>query len=82
MLKDAWKYIDNSVGLNVFHVWVLEAELVSATLCGADDPCSHSVLQGERAAHGHHKLPGSKVRRAAQHKHRQRALTGTKKTQC
>lgn len=64
-------HVDDGVRLDVVHVGVAEAQLLASSLGGAHDARGDSVLQGERAAYGHHKLARAQVRRAAQQQHRQ-----------
>lgn len=61
-------HIDDGVSLNVVHVRVPDAELLAVSLCRAHDACSHSVLQSERAADGHHELSWAQVSWVAQRK--------------
>lgn len=64
-------HVDDGVRLDVVHVGVAEAQLLASPLGGAHDARGDGVLQGERAAYGHHKLARAQVRRAAQQQHRQ-----------
>lgn len=54
-------HVDDGVRLNVVHVGVAESQLLAPPLGGADDAGGDSVLQGERAAYGDHKLTGTQV---------------------
>lgn len=62
-------HINNSISLDVVHVWVLYAQLFAISLCSADDAGGDSVLQGERAANGNHKLSWPQISRTAQRQH-------------
>jgi len=55
-------HVDDGVGLDVVHVRVAQAQLLASPLGGADDAGGDSVLEGERAADGDHKLAGPQVR--------------------
>lgn len=67
-------YVDSSIGLDVFHVGGGQAQLPAAALGRADDAGGDGVLQGEGAAHGHHKLALPHLRGAAQGQGGQRVL--------
>lgn len=54
-------HVDDGVRLDVVHVRVPKAQLSAPPLGGADDPCGDGVLEGERAADGHHELAWSQV---------------------
>lgn len=56
MNSQVWAYIDDGIGLDVVHVWVLKAKLLATSLGSANNSCRHSVLEGEGAADGDHKL--------------------------
>lgn len=71
-------HVDDCVRLNVVHVRVTKAQLSTPTLSRADDSCGDSVLEGERAADGNHKLTWSQVWRATEQKHRKLHLQGRK----
>lgn len=62
-------HVNNSISLDVVHVWVLYAQLFAISLCSADDAGGDSVLQGERAANGNHKLSWPQISRTAQRQH-------------
>lgn len=62
-------HIDDGVCLDVVHVRVAESKLLAPPLGGADDAGGDSVLQGERAAYGDHKLTGTQVCWAAEQQH-------------
>lgn len=64
-------HVDDGVRLDVVHVGVAEAQFLASPLGGAHDARGDGVLQGERAADGHHELARAQVRRAAQQQHRQ-----------
>lgn len=66
--------INHGVRLDVVHVGVLEAELQTAALDGADDARGDGVLQRQGASHRHHELAGAQVGRAAEAKGQQGAL--------
>lgn len=56
MCLSIFTHVDDGVRLDVVHVRVAEAQLLASPLGGADDPSGDSVLQGEWAAYGDHKL--------------------------
>lgn len=64
-------HVDDGVRLDVVHIGVAEAQLLASPLGGADDAGGDSVLQGERAADGNHKLTRTQVRRSPEQQHRQ-----------
>lgn len=67
-------YINNGICLDIIHIRVLQAELMAASVCRADDTSRYCVLKGKRASHSHHELPWSQVWWTAEQKHRQRSL--------
>lgn len=74
MNSKIWAYVDDGVRLDVVHVRVAEAKLLAAALGGANDSRRHSVLEGEGAADGDHKLAGPQISRSAQQQHRKLRL--------
>lgn len=80
LLRRSWTgpHVDDGVRLDVVHVRVLKAQLPAPPLSGANDPGGDGVLEGERAADGHHELPWSQVRGAAEQKDRKLRLRGGK----
>lgn len=54
-------HVDDGIRLDVVHVRVPKAQLSAPPLGGADDPRGDGVLEGERAADGHHELAWSQV---------------------
>lgn len=69
-----WAHINNSISLDVVHVWVHDAELLAVSLGGADDTGGDSVLQSEGAANCHHKLPWPQISWLGQSQHRKLLL--------
>ena len=65
-----WAHINDSISLDVVHVWVHDAQLLAVSLGGADDAGGDSVLQSKGAANRHHKLPWPQISWAAQRQHR------------
>lgn len=66
MNSKIWAYIDDGISLDIVHVWVAKAKLLAAALGGANNSCRHSVLEGEGAADGDHKLARPQISWAAQ----------------
>lgn len=64
-------YIDDGICLDVVHIWIPDAQLLSISLSWAHYASRDRVLEGEGAANGNHKLARSQVCRAAQWQHRQ-----------
>lgn len=64
-------HVDDGVRLDVVHVRVPEAQFLAPPLGGADDAGGDGVLQGERAADGHHELSRTKIIGPTQQQDRQ-----------
>lgn len=54
-------YIDDSIGLNVIHVRVAQAQFSSPSLSCTDNSSGNCVLEGKWAADSHHKLSWPQV---------------------
>lgn len=72
-------YINYGISLDIVHVRILQPQLFASSLCGADNSCSHCVLQRKRAAQGHHELSSPQVRWLSQQQYRKVSLYMGKK---
>lgn len=67
-------YVNDGICLDIVYVWILQPQLFATSLCGADNPSSHRVLQRKRAAQGHHELSSPEIRWSPQQQHRKVSL--------